>query len=83
MPALLLGEPLLRAVARPGIFDDPRAQFGGDAAGLVRRAGIDHHQIVREMAHRPDRLADPVSFVLGDDEDGDWEHVVGAAFQAA
>ena len=74
MAALVLGEALLRAVARPVVVDDPGAEFLGDCLRAVGRAGIHHHEIVRQAADGPDRLADPVGLVLGDDEDGNRKH---------
>ena len=82
MPALLLGETLLRAVAGPGVVDDPCAELLGDLLRAVGRAGIDDQKIVREVADGPDRIADPVGLVLGDDEDGKRKHGGGACLAA-
>jgi len=44
--ALLLGEALLLAVARPGVEDDTGAERFGQRLRAVGRAGIDDHDIV-------------------------------------
>src|SRR4051812_41492933 len=74
MPALLLGETLLRPIARPRVVDDARPERRGDVLRAVDRARVHHDEVVRQIADGPNRRPDPVGLVLGDDEDGQREH---------
>lgn len=69
MAALLLGETLLRSVARPVALDHARAQIGCDGLGAVGRAGIDHDDVIAQAADSGYGASDAVGFVARDDED--------------
>ena len=69
MAALLLGEALLRAIARPAALDHAGAAIHGDVLRAVGRAGIDHDDVIAESADSGYGASDAVGFVARDDED--------------
>lgn len=69
MAALFLGEALLRAVARPAALDHARAETSGDGLRAVGRAGVDHDDVIAEVADRGYGTADAIGLVARDDED--------------
>ena len=80
--ALGLGETLLWAIARPVVVDHACAKRCRQRLRSIGGAGIDHDEVVGEVAHGSDGRADPVGFVEGDEEDrerrrGTWGGLYG------
>src|SRR5262249_24429433 len=66
--ALVFGEPLLCAEAKPVLMDDARTELARDVACVVSAAAIDDYDLIDPIFHSFQRAPDAVRLVLRDEE---------------
>lgn len=72
MPALVLTKAFLQAIAIPVIVQHPRAHALGNGHSLVCGTTVDHNDLISPLNAAGDSPANPLFFVLGDNEYGKW-----------